>query len=170
MKKLSFAIVVSLVSLISFNASAFNLDDLVKTDENGRVEISGDSIGKDLEKKLEEKINKEIEKVSKDIDGKVNELKAKADSEMAKVTKIIDEAQKEFDLIKRMKAKVRSYIMMAYIAVGALGVLIIVLILLLIKLWLKVSKIGKIGYAFKVIKNIDKRITSVEAKLAKLSK
>jgi len=170
MKKISFAIVISLVSFASFNAMAFNLDDLVKTDEKGRVEINSDSIEKDLEKNLEEKINKEIIKVSKEIDSKVNELKTKADSEMAKVTKIIDEAQKEFDLIKRMKARVRSYIMMAYIAVGALGVLLIILVLFLIKLWLKVSKIGKIGYVFKTIKNIDNRITALENKVVKLNK
>ena len=170
MKKFSFVVVACLTGLISFNANAINLNDLIKKDENGQIAISTDSLGKNLEKGVMEKLDKEIAKVTKDIDGKVNELKAKADSEIAKVTKIIDEAQKEFELIKRIKAKVRGYVVMAYFAVGALGVLLVVLILILIKLWLKVSKFGKISSAFKVIKDIDKRIAKLEAKVVKLNK
>ena len=170
MKKINFALVICLTTLVSFNANAINLDDLIKKDDNGQIAISTDSLGKDFEKSITEKLDKEIEKVTKDIDNKVNELKAKADSEVAKVTKIIDEAQKEFELIKRIKAKIKGYVIMAYFAVGALGALLIILILILIKLWLKVSKFGKISSAFKVIKDIDKRIAKLEAKVAKLSK
>jgi len=168
MKKINFALVICLTALVSFNANAINLDDLIKKDENGQIAISTDSLGENFEKSITEKLDKEIEKVTKDIDGKVEELKVKADNEIAKVTKIIDEAQKEFELIKRIKAKIKGYVVMAYFAVGALGALLIILILILIKLWLKVSKFGKISSAFKVIKDIDKRIKVLENKVAKL--
>jgi glycyl-tRNA synthetase (class II) len=169
MKKVYLVITICFMCLVGGNkAMAIDLGDLVKTDEQGRVAVSTDNLGKGLEEEVMKKVNQEIEKVSKEVEGQIKEVKAKADSEIARVTEIVDKAKEELDLIKRIKAKVQGYIMIGYIIAGALGVFLILLLLLLIKLWFKVSKIGKIGYAFKTIKNIDKRITDLENKVAKL--
>jgi len=168
MKKFSFLFILCLISLLSFNVFALDLDNIIKKDENGQVEISSESLSKDIGDDISKQLKEEVQKVSKEIDNKVNELKAKADEEMAKVSKIIDEAEKEFNLIKQLRSKIRSYILMAYFAVGALGVLLIILILVLIKLWLKVSRIGKITYMFKTIRDLDERIKRLENKVAKL--
>jgi flagellar hook-basal body complex protein FliE len=167
MKKLNFVCVFCLISLLSFNAAAFNLNEIIKKDKDGRVTISGDDLSKGLDSKFTKELQDQLKKTTKDVNTKIEELKTRADQEINKIASIIDEAKEQLNILKQIRSKIRGYIIMAYIIVGFLGFLLIVLILLVIKMWLKISQLGKISYVFKTVKEFDDRIKRLEEKIKK---
>lgn len=172
MKKISFILAFCVACLVSFNSLALKLDDIIKTDKNGKVEITNvdkiASSGGGLEKQVSKLVEKEIGKITKKIDGQINDLRSKADNEIGRVTKIVDEAEAEFNKIKNIKSKVGFYIRMASYATGGIGILMLVFIFFLWKIYRKVKAVVNLKFAFKDIKSFEKRISELEKKVKEL--
>lgn len=120
MRKISFIFVLFLFGLVSFNAFAIDLGDIIKTDDKGRVQIGGDG-AKSLTKEVGDlkNVTKEIGSITKDIKtvrdsiknidkeisgviGKVTSEVDKVTGEINNVTTQLKEAQKHIETVTGM--------------------------------------------------------------------
>ncbi len=180
--------------VISTGSYAAKLDDYIKISQNGKVDVSGNSLNKtlsDITKSTQDEIIKkldvEIQKLQDSINKNINNITTKFDTEIQKATdrinnniigkgeKLIDDATNQYNSLIATKDKIISTVenlmnnLPTYIFIAKLIVAIIILgiFLLVFFFWRSYSKMKALSAALLKTGNLD-AIDNINKKLDKL--
>lgn len=180
--------------VISTGSYAAKLDDYIKINQGGKVNVGGDTLNKTLsdatksaQDEIIKKLDTEIQKLQENVNKNINNITTKFDTEIQKATdrinnniigkgeKLIDDATKQYDSLIATKEKIISTIenlmnnLPTYILIAKLVVAIIILgiFLLVFFFWRSYSKMKTLSAALLKSGNLD-AIDNINKKLDKL--
>lgn len=179
MKKILALLLVSV--FFAFNANALNLKD-VTTDLDSKSSIKTASLtkslsgsqdlsnmGEKISKMAEEKVDEAVSRVEDKINNQVEELKKKADEQVAKVENMMKKAEEQLNFVEKLKAKAMSYVKMGMIVavIVLLGLMVIVFIMW--KIWKTVKNIASLKFIINH-KKYEEKLKMLEKEVMELKK
>ena len=185
------------LAISSYSYAAGDIGDYIKISSNKKTDVNDtiSQITKSTQDEIMARLEKEIQKLQKNIDENVGNITKKFDSEIQKATdrinnniigkgeKLIDDAQKQYDGLVKTKNKVISSIesiinnLPTYLLIIkiVIGILILCIFLLVFFIWKAYKKVKTLSSSIlsstsgEALININKRLDAIENKIEKLT-
>lgn len=178
MKKILALLLISV--FFTFNANALNLKDLTNNIESkSSVKTASltkniadqnlDNIGEKISKMAEEKVNEAVGKVEDKINNQVEELRKKADEQVAKVENMVKKAEEQLNFIEKLKAKAMSYVKMGAVVAAIILLGLMVIVFIMWKIWKTVKNIASLKFIINH-KKYEEKLKQLEKEVMELKK
>lgn len=158
------------ILLVATTASAIDVGGIVKqASGGGSSAINLDKVFDDVKKSAREEIQKGVAGLKTELQGTINKevdklTKQLDEGVLGRSKRLVERAEKEFDGIIAIKNNIGNYLSIAKLVGISVGAVIVVLILVLILSYMRASRLmGVIGS----INEINKRLDRIEQLLRK---